>query len=215
MTTDQNTTLPSPSATPPTSAAPPKWNVLAIVGFIASFLFALVGIVCSAIGLRQISRTGDRGRGLAIAGIIIGAVNLVASILTGVLLAIGATAVATHPSHISLHVGPSAVASADCARLEEIATRASGELRTAASASTPEAANGVAGKITAMAHEFQAVADDADDQDVADAADSAATALTDLGDAMTKAVASGDTSGLTDKASTVVSSMTAVGQACH
>lgn len=47
-------------------------NTLAVVGFILSFFVAIAGIVCSHIALSQIKRTGERGRGLAIAGLAIG-----------------------------------------------------------------------------------------------------------------------------------------------
>ncbi|WP_374946383.1 DUF4190 domain-containing protein [Agreia sp.] len=58
-----------------------KYNVIAIVGFIASFFINIVGIILGFVALSQIKRTGERGRGLAIAGIIIG----FASILVGIL----------------------------------------------------------------------------------------------------------------------------------
>jgi hypothetical protein len=44
---------------------------MAIWGFVLAFLFAPLGIIFSAIGLSQIRRRGERGRGLAIAGVIL------------------------------------------------------------------------------------------------------------------------------------------------
>jgi hypothetical protein len=50
----------------------PTTNVLAIVGFITSFFVGLAGIICGHIALSQIRRTGEKGRGLALAATIIG-----------------------------------------------------------------------------------------------------------------------------------------------
>lgn len=60
---------------PPSSPFPPPeptTNVLAIVGFITSFFVGLAGIICGHIALSQIRRTGEKGRGLALAATIIG-----------------------------------------------------------------------------------------------------------------------------------------------
>ena len=58
-----------------------RWNGMAIAGFVCSFFACVVGLVLSIIGLKQVNETGERGRGLAIAGIVIGAVNTVLSVL--------------------------------------------------------------------------------------------------------------------------------------
>jgi len=50
-------------------------NVWAIVGFVCSFFIPLLGIIFSVIALGQIKRTGERGRGLALAGLIISIVS--------------------------------------------------------------------------------------------------------------------------------------------
>jgi len=72
-------------------------NTMALVGFIlsvsgaASGITLIPGIVLSHIGLSQIKRTGESGRGFALAGIIVGycLVGLsVLAIITIVLLAI-------------------------------------------------------------------------------------------------------------------------------
>ncbi|WP_368497286.1 DUF4190 domain-containing protein [Herbiconiux sp. A18JL235] len=51
-------------------AAPPT-NTLAIVTIILAFLFSVAGIVTGHIALKQIDRTGESGRGLAKAGLIL------------------------------------------------------------------------------------------------------------------------------------------------
>ncbi|MGB4772045.1 MAG: DUF4190 domain-containing protein [Chitinophagaceae bacterium] len=49
-----------------------RTNGMAIAGFVLSLIFAPLGIVFSAIALGQIKRTGERGYGFAIAGLVIG-----------------------------------------------------------------------------------------------------------------------------------------------
>lgn len=49
-----------------------KLNPLALIGFIMTFFFGIVGVIMCIIALGQIKKTGQKGKGLAIAGIIIG-----------------------------------------------------------------------------------------------------------------------------------------------
>ncbi|MDQ6602301.1 MAG: DUF4190 domain-containing protein [Chloroflexota bacterium] len=58
---------------------PAKTNGLAIAGFVLSFFISLVGLILSIIALVQINGSNGRqkGKGFAIAGIIIGAVSMV------------------------------------------------------------------------------------------------------------------------------------------
>ncbi len=79
-------------------------NGAAIAGFILAFLLAPLGLVFSIIGLRKADKVGGTGRSLAIAGIIISALDLVAA---GVLIAtlgvsskptVVASNAASHPS---------------------------------------------------------------------------------------------------------------------
>jgi hypothetical protein len=58
------------------SSASEPWSVLAIVSFAGSFVVSLVGIVCGYLALRQIRQTGQRGRSLALVGMLIGFVSL-------------------------------------------------------------------------------------------------------------------------------------------
>lgn len=66
---------------------PAKSNTLAMVGFIMSFFVAIAGLICSIIGLKQCNQTGEGGRGLAIAGIIISAVSMFMTLI-GVIIII-------------------------------------------------------------------------------------------------------------------------------
>lgn len=56
-----------------------KYNVLAIIGFILSFIFPIVGLILCLIALGQIRGSGESGHGLAVAGIIISIISMVAS----------------------------------------------------------------------------------------------------------------------------------------
>lgn len=47
-------------------------NTMAIVALVGSFFIPLVGIICGHISLNQIKKSGEQGRGLAMAGLIIG-----------------------------------------------------------------------------------------------------------------------------------------------
>ncbi|HXR44195.1 MAG TPA: DUF4190 domain-containing protein [Pseudolysinimonas sp.] len=81
------------SATPPppayaTAPAAGKTNTLAIVALILGIVVPLGGIIVGPIALGQIKRTGESGRGLAIAGIIIGAVVILFYIILGIVLAL-------------------------------------------------------------------------------------------------------------------------------
>lgn len=61
--------------------AAPRWNTMAIVAFIVTFFINIVGIILGFIALNQIKRTGEQGRGLALAAIIIGFVSIVLGII--------------------------------------------------------------------------------------------------------------------------------------
>lgn len=72
---------PNPPAGVPIPPQPARTNTLAIVALIGSFFIGLVGIICGHIALRQIKRTGEKGRGLALAGTIIGYVQVAVVVL--------------------------------------------------------------------------------------------------------------------------------------
>ncbi|MFO7691020.1 MAG: DUF4190 domain-containing protein, partial [Cryobacterium sp.] len=59
-------------ATPEGYATPPRTNTLAVVSLVSAFVFSLVAIVTGHIALGQIRARGEAGRGLAIAGLVLG-----------------------------------------------------------------------------------------------------------------------------------------------
>lgn len=53
-------------------SAPAKTNTLAIAALISSFFIGVTGVILGHIALHQIKTTGERGRGLAVAALVIG-----------------------------------------------------------------------------------------------------------------------------------------------
>ena len=78
----------------------PKNNTLAIVGFILSFIIPIVGLILCIIALVQIKKTGEKGKGLAVAGIILfgvlALIVIIAIIVSFVVLNPGAQAPLPH-----------------------------------------------------------------------------------------------------------------------
>ena len=70
----------SPSA-PPLANRPERTNTLAIVAIILAIVVPVAGIVVGIIARRQVIRTGEQGRGLSTAAIIVGIALTVFSIL--------------------------------------------------------------------------------------------------------------------------------------
>ena len=66
-----------PYAQQPAAYPQDRWNGMAIAGFVCSFLFSIVGLVLSIIGYNQTKKTGEKGKELALAGIIISGLSIV------------------------------------------------------------------------------------------------------------------------------------------
>ncbi len=78
-------TEPTPYAAP---AAPvgAKWNVLSIVSLATSIIgLGLVGVITGHIALSQIKKTGEQGNVLAIIGLILGYLGIIAGIIIGII----------------------------------------------------------------------------------------------------------------------------------
>ncbi|MCL2869951.1 DUF4190 domain-containing protein [Candidatus Saccharibacteria bacterium] len=68
----------------PPNESKSKTNTLAIVGFILSFFTGVIGIVLSAVAYAQIRKTGEGGKGLALAGIILGSILTIVGVIVAV-----------------------------------------------------------------------------------------------------------------------------------
>lgn len=83
-------------------AVPPnRTNTLAIVSFVSSFFVSVAGIVIGHMALKQIKNSHEGGRGLAIAGLVIGYVSAAATVVGAIVLAVALmslNALATAPS---------------------------------------------------------------------------------------------------------------------
>jgi uncharacterized membrane protein len=76
---------------------PQKTNLLAILSLVGAFVFSLAGLVLGIIALKQIKQTGEQGRGLALAGIIISSISIVISVISLiVIIAAGSAGMATY-----------------------------------------------------------------------------------------------------------------------
>ncbi|MDN4596093.1 DUF4190 domain-containing protein [Leifsonia virtsii] len=75
-----------PQYSQPGAPAQPGWNVLAIVAFIATFFISILGIILGFVALSQIKRTGEQGRGLALAAVIIGFIALALGIIFSIII---------------------------------------------------------------------------------------------------------------------------------
>jgi hypothetical protein len=64
--------------------------VCAALSLVLAFVFAPAGLVLGIVALRQIRRTGEGGRGLALAGTVVSAVSVVFVVLV-LLLMLGLT----------------------------------------------------------------------------------------------------------------------------
>jgi len=70
-----------PPASPYGTVPAQRTNPLAIVALVLGILVPIGGIICGHIALSQIKRTGEQGRGMALAGTIIGYVLTIGYIL--------------------------------------------------------------------------------------------------------------------------------------
>jgi peptidyl-prolyl cis-trans isomerase B (cyclophilin B) len=95
--------------TAPYSPNDRRTNPLAIVSLVAAFVVSLAAVITGHIALHQIKRSGDKGRGLAIAGTVLGYAGLVAGTIVIVLLATSLTGIGerTEPQQPNSSEAPS------------------------------------------------------------------------------------------------------------
>lgn len=100
---------------PPGQYPPRRTNAMAIASLVCAFLFAPLAILFGHLSLSQIKRSGEEGRGMAIAGLVIGYLLTVATVLilvAGVLLfSWAAKVVRESPEYRGLGVPPGTVGS--------------------------------------------------------------------------------------------------------
>ena len=77
------------------SSVPQKTNGIAIAALISSFFVSVLGIILGFVALSQIKKTGENGRGLALAGIIIGFVAVGITVLIIILQVAAIAALST------------------------------------------------------------------------------------------------------------------------
>ena len=73
-----------PYGAQPYAMQPPaaqRTNTLAIVAFVLAFVVSLGAVICGHIALSQIKQTGEQGRGLAIAALVLGYIGIAFGLL--------------------------------------------------------------------------------------------------------------------------------------
>lgn len=90
---------------PPPPAYPRTTNPWAVAALVCAFLFAPLGIVFGHLSLSQIKRTGEDGRGLALAGLIIGYVMTALTVIVVVFSVLFLVAVAQHVGELRVDDG--------------------------------------------------------------------------------------------------------------
>ncbi len=74
-----------PSYAPATAVEQRPFNVLSIVAFVLSIVgVSLIGVILGHISLSQLKRTGERGRGFAIAALVLGYVGIALGIIIAI-----------------------------------------------------------------------------------------------------------------------------------
>ena len=76
-------------------------NMLAVLALVLSFLVAVAGIVCGHLALAQIRRTGEAGRGLAIAGLVVGYVSVGVSVIAAIVFLVVVGLLAPRPGSVA------------------------------------------------------------------------------------------------------------------
>jgi hypothetical protein len=101
---------PMPMGPPAPMAAPePKLNTLSWISVVVAFIAAPVAIVLGLVARSQIRRTGERGKGLALAGTILGSVFTVIGVATVVVVLVMAS---TFTAGVSAATNPAPVPAA-------------------------------------------------------------------------------------------------------
>jgi len=91
QTPNQSVQTPAPLVSQAVSSekAMPQTNLLAVLSIVFAFLFNIVGLILGIISLKQIKKTGEQGKGIAIAGIVISSISIFITTLTILLFTLG------------------------------------------------------------------------------------------------------------------------------
>lgn len=80
--------VPPSYASSPNAAERPM-NIISIIGFICALVgLSLIGVILGHIGLSQIAKRDERGKGFAIAALILGYLGLLATIVIVILIVV-------------------------------------------------------------------------------------------------------------------------------
>ncbi|WP_314148264.1 DUF4190 domain-containing protein [uncultured Leifsonia sp.] len=82
-------------------AQAPRTNTLAIVSLVSAFVVSIVAVITGHIALAQIRRTGEAGRGMALAGLIIGYVGVGFTVLVFAIWLITFISIVTYSTSVS------------------------------------------------------------------------------------------------------------------
>lgn len=81
-----------PYGNPNQHAPEPKYNLFSLISFISAFFMSVLAVVMGHMALSEIRKTGERGRGLALAGLILGYLGTLAGLGFIVLMIVAAVA---------------------------------------------------------------------------------------------------------------------------
>lgn len=73
-----------------------KWNTLCIIGFILSFFMPIIGLALSVVALIQINHSGEKSKGVSVAGIAIGAVLTILDVILAIVLVSAFGSIVSH-----------------------------------------------------------------------------------------------------------------------
>ena len=76
-----------------------SYNLLSLVGFICSFILVIPGLVCSVIGFLEIQKTNEKGKNLALAGIIISSIFIIVLIVLLIIVLANLNNISGYPTY--------------------------------------------------------------------------------------------------------------------
>jgi protein-disulfide isomerase len=91
----------TPGKDPLAGPGVPKTNTLSIVSLVTGFFCAIAAVITGHLALGQIRRTGESGRGLAIAGLVLGYLGMVLTVLAVIFAVLFAASIGTFFSQLN------------------------------------------------------------------------------------------------------------------